>query len=130
MVRTTDWLGQAEAELKAAGDLLATDNYAWCCFTAQQAAEKALKAILEHFRERTPGHNLNELAEAIGHNIAVDAELRAACARLNRLYIPTRYPDAFVSGVPAEQYFRADAEQALEDVERVVDFARTTLDSV
>ena len=127
MVRTTDWLGQAEAELKAAKDLLVTDNYAWCCFTSHQAAEKALKAILEHLRTRMLGHNLNELVEAVGRHITVEVDLKAACARLNRLYIPTRYPDAFVSGVPAEQYFQIDAEQAIEDAERVVNFARTTL---
>lgn len=127
MVRTIDWLGQAEAELKAAKDLLATDNYAWCCFTSHQAAEKGLKAILEHLRARTPGHNLNELIEAVGHHIAVNVDLKAACARLNRLYIPTRYPDAFVSGVPAEQYFQADAKQAIEDAERVVNFAKTVI---
>jgi len=127
MVRTTDWLGQAEAELKAARDLLATDNYAWCCFTSHQAAEKALKAILEHLRARTPGHNLNELIGVVGRHIAVGVNLKSACARLNRLYIPTRYPDAFVSGIPAEQYFQTDAQQAVVDAEEVVNFARTII---
>jgi len=78
-------------------------------------------------RVRTLGHNLNELIEVVERHIAVSVELKAACARLNRLYIPTRYPDAFVSGVPAEQYFQVDAEQAIEDAEGVVNFVRTTL---
>ena len=92
MVRAIDWFGQSEAELKAAKDLLATDNYAWCCFTSHQAAEKGLKAILEHLRSRTPGHNLNELIGVVEQHIVVSVDLKSACARLNRLYIPTRYP--------------------------------------
>ena len=40
MVRSIDWLKQSEAEFKAATDLLNTNNFAWCCFTAQQSAEK------------------------------------------------------------------------------------------
>ena len=50
MVRSIDWLKQSEAEFKAATDLLNTNNFAWCCFTAQQSAEKSIKAILNHFQ--------------------------------------------------------------------------------
>ncbi|MGQ9595911.1 MAG: HEPN domain-containing protein [Thermoproteota archaeon] len=40
------WLRQAERDLKAAGDSFVSGNYKWACFQAQQAAEKALKAVL------------------------------------------------------------------------------------
>ncbi|MFZ8856923.1 MAG: HEPN domain-containing protein [Candidatus Caldarchaeales archaeon] len=49
---------QALADLKAAHDLLNSSNYAWACFAGHQAAEKALKAILEHFGTPSTGHNL------------------------------------------------------------------------
>jgi len=49
--------------------------------------------------------------------------LRSACARLNRHYIPTRYPNAFDRGAPAEQFFEDDARQALEDAAEVIRFA-------
>ena len=43
---------------------------------------------------------------------------------LNRYYIPTRYPDAYPSGVPAEMYNDSDASQALKLAEEVYNFAR------
>lgn len=46
-----------------------------------------------------------------------------ACSRLNRFYIPTRYPDAFPQGAPASQFFEADARQALTDAKGIATFA-------
>src|SRR4051812_35052152 len=88
--RSSDWLEQARRELAAARDLLAGGHWAWCCFTSQQAAEKALKAGLEHFRVGRGGHNLNDLRQSLAAHVAVPVAVQAACARLNRFYIPTR----------------------------------------
>ena len=127
MVRSIDWLRQSEAEFKAATDLLNTNNFAWCCFTAQQSAEKSIEAILNHIQCGALGHNLNTLIQEIEQHLQVDKAVVDACIRLNRLYIPTRYPDAFASGVPAEQYFDQDANQAVQDAEEVLRFARTII---
>jgi HEPN domain-containing protein len=54
--------------------------------------------------------------------------VRRGCARLNRYYVPTRYPNAFDRGVPAEQFFEDDARLALEDAEEVVRFAHATVE--
>ena len=129
MVRSIDWLKQSEAEFKAATDLLNTNNFAWCCFTAQQSAEKSIKAILNHLQSDTLGHNLNTLIQEVEQHLQVDQAVINACIRLNRFYIPTRYPDAFASGVPAEQYFDQDANQAVQDAEEVIRFARTIIES-
>ncbi len=125
MVRSIDWLKQSEAEFKAATDLLNTNNFAWCCFTAQQSAEKSIKAILNHLQSDTLGRNLNTLIQEVEQHRQVNQAVINACIRLNRFYIPTRYPDAFASGVPAEQYFDQDANQAVQDAEEVIRFART-----
>jgi len=127
--RAADWFGEALAELRASRDLCATGHWSWCCFTSQQAAEKALKAICEHFRSPQFGHNLNVLIDAVEQHVRVDNSIRTACARLNRYYIPTRYPDAFPQGVPAEQYFESDAHQALDDAEQIVRFAERAIQS-
>jgi HEPN domain-containing protein len=127
--RSDDWLDQARGELAAARDLLAGGHWAWCCFTTQQAAEKALKSVLEHFRAGRGGHNLNELRQAVEAHVAVPPAVHDACARLNRFYIPTRYPDAFPSGAPVAQFFEPDAREALADAEEVVQFVAATLGS-
>ena len=72
MVRSIDWLKQSEAEFKAATDLLNTNNFAWCCFTAQQSAEKSIKAILNHLQNDALGHNLNTLIQEIEQHLPVN----------------------------------------------------------
>lgn len=127
--RVHDWLREAQAECQAAADLLRGKHWSWCCFTCQQAAEKALKALCEHFRNPQPGHNLNLLLGAVEARAAVPEPVRSACARLNRYYIPTRYPNAFDRGAPADQFFEADASRALADAEEVLGFARNVVES-
>lgn len=129
MQRTQDWLKEAQAELRAARDLYKGEHWSWCCFTCQQAAEKALKAICEHFRTPQVGHNLNVLLEALEATTALPETVKRACARLNRYYIPTRYPNAFDRGAPAEQFFEPDARLALEDAEEVCKFAEDLVGS-
>lgn len=116
-------------ELQAARDLLVGGHWSWCCFTCQQAAEKALKALCEHFRNPQLGHNLNLLLQAVGTHTTVPEPLQVACAQLNRYYIPTRYPNAFDRGAPADQFFEADARQALDYAQEVIRFAESIIGS-
>lgn len=127
MRREADWLRQAEADLKAAGDLKATSNFAHACFMSQQAAEKALKAVLEHFNEDAFGHDLDGLLHRVERHVAVPEEVRRACVKLNKLYIPARYPNAFPSGAPADHFHDFEAEEAVRDAQKVVSFARKTI---
>ena len=123
MQRVEDWLKEAHAEHNAARDLFPGKHWSWCCFTCQQAVEKALKAVCEYFRTPQFGYNLNQLLQAVEEHATVYSSIQEACARLNRYYIPTRYPDAFSQGAPADQFFEADACQALADAEGVITFA-------
>ncbi len=124
--RTADWMEQAREDLSAAKDMLSTGHYAWCCFLCHQAAEKALKALLEHLRSPTPGHNLLRLLSVISSFIDVPGNVRRACTVLNRYYIPTRYPNAFPSGAPVHMFDRSDAEEAIRYAEEVIGFAERT----
>jgi HEPN domain-containing protein len=125
--RVKDWLREGLAELNAARDLLAGQHWSWCCFTSQQSAEKGLKALCEHFRVPQSGHNLNLLLQAVQAYASVPEPVQMACARLNRYYIPTRYPNAFDQGAPVDQFFAADARQALLDATEVVEFAQRVI---
>jgi len=127
MRRAQDWLRQAHAERRAAQDLFRTGPPGWCCFTSQQAAKKALKALGEHFRHPLFGHNLNVLLNALATYIEIPPGVREACARLNRFYIPTRYPNAFDQGAPVDQFFESDARQALQDAEEVIRFVEAAM---
>lgn len=124
MRRATDWFEQAKGDLKAAKDLYSTENYAWCCFACHQAAEKALKAILEFFGSPTAGHSLIALAGEVSRFTTVPKEVGNASRILNRLYIPTRYPNAFPSGAPIHMFDKSDADEALSHAEGILNYAR------
>ncbi len=53
MERSADWMNQAEGDLLHARNDVAGGYYEWACFSAQQAAEKAVKAVF-HTLTRTP----------------------------------------------------------------------------
>lgn len=46
MERSADWMDQAARDLAHAKQDLSTGFHEWACFSAQQAAEKAAKAVL------------------------------------------------------------------------------------
>ncbi|GGM97869.1 hypothetical protein GCM10007092_09440 [Thermus composti] len=48
MNRARDWLLQAEKDLEMAEIAKGAGRHEWACFAAQQAAEKAVKALHLH----------------------------------------------------------------------------------
>ncbi|MGQ9839523.1 MAG: HEPN domain-containing protein [Anaerolineae bacterium] len=46
--RSADWLRQAQRDLEHARHDASDGYYEWGCFSAQQAAEKAVKALYQH----------------------------------------------------------------------------------
>ena len=89
---------------------------------AQQAAEKALRALIQHLGGDAWGHSVCEIAELLPENIAVPDEVRDALPALDRFHIPTRHPNGIDSGTPAETYRAADAQTALRLCEAVLRF--------
>lgn len=104
------WLGRADNDLRAAELILAGSlpSYETVSFHAQQAVEKALKALLiRHQIEFERTHNLAELlrlAEPIARDVATAL---ADCPLLTPYAVEARYP----GGPPVEQ---PDASQHLE----------------
>ncbi|HWB71115.1 MAG TPA: HEPN domain-containing protein [Egibacteraceae bacterium] len=84
------WLRQAEADLEAAR-LLRERLAALACFHAQQAAEKALKAVLYAAGERVVlRHSLGALGEAVNQQSPGYEPLRGEVAKLDRFPPGTR----------------------------------------
>jgi len=59
--RYRDWLRQAEADLAHARNAREDEDHEWACFAAQQAAEKALKAVVQARGGEPRGHSLTVL---------------------------------------------------------------------
>ena len=57
-----NWLKKAEHDLNAVKSSIKTKNYDWACFQAQQAAEKALKALfIKKYKRLWKIHDLVKL---------------------------------------------------------------------
>jgi HEPN domain-containing protein len=116
------WLDQAEVDVGWCCRLHEQGAFYLVCFLAQQAAEKALKAILyAHGEELVIGHSVRQLC----HRAAEYAE---ACRRhtdqwgiLDSYYIPTRYPNGLPDGIPADVYNRETSASALALAEAVLE---------
>ena len=72
-------------------------DYEWSAFAAQQAVEKALKALILTRGGEPWGHSLTALVEALPADIEKPLEVIEAASRLDKHYIPARYPSGFAS---------------------------------
>jgi HEPN domain-containing protein len=125
MERSADWLDQARGDLSHAQNDLNQGFYDWACFSAQQAAEMAAKAVLQHQGAETWGHSVADLLVAMRSSLPdglVDGALE-----LDKAYIAARYPDAHPSGAPRRRYTRTEAQRAVGYAERIVEFCASLL---
>ena len=109
--------------------LRAAGHYAAACFHSQQAAEKALKAVLYSQGARVVlGHAVRELARQCEAHDPSFGNVLADAALLDQFYIPTRYPNGLPApAVPSETYTEAHAGAAQDAAERVVAVAEAFL---
>jgi len=122
--RYLDWLRQAEADLRHARHALEDGDYEWSCFAAQQAAEKAIKALFQKLGMDAWGHTLTALIGNLPPEIQTPDELVDYARMLDKHYIPTRYPNGFDSGAPADFYTRREAQDAIRYAEAILAFCR------
>lgn len=126
--RVTAWLRAAEADRDAAA-LLVEHAPHLACFHAQQAAEKALKALLvARSGDAPPVHatvRLLAALDAIDEPVAGD--VRDEAESLDKFHIPTRYPDALGFVDAALAYKPRDATAALAGADTVIGWARERL---
>ena len=127
MDRSKDWFRQSEFDLATAETLLQNQRFAWACFISHQSAEKALKALLEAKNQPSWGHDLTDLVNSLANFLDIPSSISNVCFRLNLFYIPTRDPDAFPSGAPADKFSQQQAEDALKDAKEVFNFVGTKL---
>ena len=121
------WLKFCDEDLKAADVTLDGGVFSAACFHAQQAVEKAIKAILSAKTGRIPrDHSILRLTE-----MSEDKELfekhKGELEFLDKFYVPTRYPDALPGSLPEGLPGREDAEKAVESAKEIVDSIKKTL---
>ncbi|MGC8974905.1 MAG: HEPN domain-containing protein [Thermoprotei archaeon] len=125
------WVESASRTLESARVDHAHGFYSWACFKAHQAAEKAIKALLWGLGRPRAGHSLpvllSDLRDVVGE---VSEDIVESCMRLNKYYIPTRYPDVWSEGIPEEQYTEKESLEAISMAEEVVGWVRKVWESL
>jgi HEPN domain-containing protein len=95
--------------------LAACSYHAHACFSAQQCAEKAAKAMWFATGGDPWGHSIQALIDDFPLKDRLDdaSTLIEKAAALDRFYIPTRYPNGLPDLTPHKTYFSADSAQAI-----------------
>ncbi len=124
--RSGDWFRQAEADLEHAESSARDGDYEWSCFAAQQAAEKAVKALYYSLHGDPWGHSLLAMLRGLPPEIieSPQAGLIDAAKALDKHYIQTRYPNGFDAGAPTDYYTERDSREAIEHAKSILEFCR------
>jgi len=125
--RSADWLRQAERDLRQAHLSVGEGLHEWACFAAQQAAEKAVKALAQALGAAAWGHSVLQIVEGLRAVVDLEEPVSEDAAILDQLYIPPRYPNGFAAGAPGDYYTETQAEDAIERAGRIVELVRGRL---
>jgi HEPN domain-containing protein len=125
--RSADWIRQAMRDLESARAQQTSGFFEWACFIAQQAAEKAAKAVYQKLGAEAWGHSTTDLLRGLQERLAVPKDLLDVARRLDRFYIPARYPNGWASGIPADYLTEKDTTDAIGDSEKIVRFCADLL---
>lgn len=119
-----EWLNRARSNLIQAGGLRAGVYLEDLCFQAQQAVEKAFKALLLHRNARFPyTHDLAELINLLDQADENPPARIREVARLNEYAVAARYP-GLAEPVSQEEY-----REALALAEEVVSWVENAMSS-
>jgi HEPN domain-containing protein len=127
--RSADWFRQAEADLRHAEVSVHEGDCEWSCFAAQQAAEKAMKALYYSLHGDPWGHSLLAMVQSLPSSFAakLPKDLADSARALDKHYLQTRYPNGFDAGAPADYYTERDAREAIAHAQSFLDFCRAEI---
>lgn len=113
------WLRQAARDLETAEYLFDGKRYKEASLFSQQAAEKALKAVLIHQQHRLIRiHDIVKLGELV----RIDPGFRDSSKRLTTVYVDARYPDTGTSS-----YSRAESSKDIASARRILQWAESNI---
>lgn len=114
---------QAVHTIESAKRDAAEGDFSWACFKAQQAAEFALKGWIRAEWKYVTGHSVYSLIlELKAKTLDVPEEIEKCSLDLDKVYIPSRYPDAFDAGSPFDYFNKEDAAKHIDCAARILDY--------
>ena len=122
--RIHDWLKQADADLSHSRNALKAGDFEWSCFAAQQAAEKAVKALFLKLGMDAREHAVSILLGNLPQGLQVTEALLEGAKTLDKHYILARYPSGFDAGAPTDFYTKREGEGAIDCAAAIIEFCR------
>jgi len=122
------WLEKATEDLTVARLVFKEEHTAHACFLSQQSMEKSLKAyLLARSNEYPRTHKLVDLLKEGERLNSGFAQFLSDCMVVDQYYIPTRYPDGIPGGTPTGMPSNAEAQEAIEAAEKILQFVTRQL---
>lgn len=114
---TRSWWRQADADLHSGDIMLANGQWYAASWFAQQAAEKALKALWIEIMQTDPArtHDVRQL----GRSVSAPANIEQDLTALFPIFSLTRYPDA-LNVPPVDAVGALDAREHVDAARRVL----------
>lgn len=127
MNRSMDWLKQAKRDLDKAKLDVEHAFFEWACFSAQQSAEKAVKALYLSLNKHVLGHSVLQMLKGLSVSHAISEDLFHAARVLDRYYIESRYPSGFPQGSPADYFDAKIAREACDAAREILRFCEDSI---
>jgi len=122
-----DWLELAEKDLEQAQSALNEDDYEGSCFAAQQAAEKAVKALYELLGLPRTSSKVSKLLKDLPPPITPSEDVIYEAITLDKLSFSMIEEEDEESNISGDYFTRKDAEKAIKGARMILDFCRKHL---
>ena len=126
-MRANDWFNQALRDIEQAEDSRKAGRHEWACFAAQQAAEKAVKALHLYMHQEAWGHVIAKLLKELPESVDIPEGLIDKARVLDNFYIPPRYPNSHPEGAPFEHYGPLQSGEAIRYAREIIEFVRNKM---
>ena len=121
--KPSEWFKQGDYDMDTAGYMFEGKRYVYAVFMCHLSVEKTLKGLYQGILKEVPPntHSLLFLLEKI--NIDLPQELYDFVFTLNRVSVPTRYPDDLAKIM--KEFDRKKTKEILTKAKEVLEWLKT-----
>jgi HEPN domain-containing protein len=117
----------AERELGFAELGAASGYHEGAAFHAQQCPEKAVKTLVQSLHGTVRGRAITEIVRQLPASVKVPAEILNAGQQLDKVYVTSRYPNAFAWGNPSDYFNEKDSRELIAYGKQILEWCRSQI---